>query len=292
MNITMGRAGDIGAWAPVQRVAVAGIDVAVARQGRGMPVVCLHAIAHGARDFEPLARRVADSCEIIAVDWPGHGASGAAVEAASAASYARLLEALLPELTSAPSVVIGCSIGGAAAIRVAATRPDLVRALVLCNSGGLLPVDAFTRRATGLMRSFFAAGARRARWYRPAFDLYYRMVLPEPPARERRDRIVEAAYETAPRLAEAWATFGEPDADLRHLIPSIGQPTLFAWATKDRILPWWRHRKVAASFPDHRIALFRGGHAAFLEAPDEFAAAFVEFMATLDGRSAPQAVRA
>lgn len=268
-----------GAWDPIERHRIGDVDLAVARQGHGEPVVCLHAIAHGARDFEPLAGRVGDVCEIIAVDWPGHGKSGAATTPASAASYAGLLEQLLPALVTRPAIVLGCSIGGAAAIQVAARRPELMRALVLCNSGGLLPVDRGARFATASLHKFFAAGARRAAWYPRAFGLYYRLVLQEPGAVAQRERIVAAAYETAEPLAQAWASFGRPDADLRGLIPKIRQPTLFAWAQGDRILPWSRHRAAAEQFADHRVEMFRGGHAAFLEDPDRFAAALRQFVA-------------
>lgn len=277
---------EAGAWEPVEYHRIDEVEVAVARRGRGVPVVCLHAIAHGARDFEPLAERVGDAAEIIAVDWPGQGRSGPAREPASAASYASLLERLLPQLSDEPVVLLGCSIGGAVAIQLAARRPDLVRALVLCNSGGLLAVDRLTRAATRAMSTFFRQGARGAWWYGGAFGLYYRLVLAETAAAAQRERIVAAAYETAAPLAEAWASFGRPEADLRGLIPQIRQPTLFAWTTGDRILPWSRHAAAARLFPDHRIELFRGGHAAFLEDPQRFAEAFRVFLGDL--KAAPQ----
>lgn len=273
--------GDCGAWAPCEFFDIDGVRIAVSRRGEGIPVVCLHAVAHGARDFEPLAERLAGGCQLLAIDWPGHGRSASSLSPASSAYYADVLIKLLPQLTNEPAVLLGCSIGGAAALQTAARRPDLVRALVLCNSGGLLAVDPFVRTATRLLSRFFAAGARRAAWFPRAFALYYRMVLQAPPAHAQRQRIVDAAYETAEILTQAWSSFGEPSADLRPLIPSIRQPTLFAWAKSDQILPWWRHRKIAATFPNHQISLFRGGHAAFLEDPDAFATRFTEFLRSL-----------
>ena len=76
-------------------VEVDGVQLAVSREGHGPPLVCLHAIAHGARDFEPLARAVRDRFEVICIDWPGHGRSGADREPASAARYAALLVGVL-----------------------------------------------------------------------------------------------------------------------------------------------------------------------------------------------------
>lgn len=270
-----------GAWDPFEWHDAAGATVAVARRGSGPPVVCLHATGHGARDFEPLAERVGDAFEVLAVDWPGQGRSPREDVPASASRYAEILEDLLGKLAAEPPIVVGCSIGGAAAIALAARRPDLVRALVLCDPGGLVAPDAATRFAIGRMRAFFAAGARGAWWFPRAFAAYYRIVLPEEPARAQRDRIVAAGPATAAVLAEAWASFGEPAADLRSLAAGIRCPTLFAWASRDRILPWSRSRRAATAFPDHRVELFRAGHAAFLEDPDRFAASLRRFAASV-----------
>lgn len=270
-----------GAQDPVEFHDVAGTRLAFARRGRGPRVVCLHATGHGARDYEAFAERVGDAFEVIAVDWPGQGRSPREATPASAPRYATLLTALLETLGGGPAIVIGCSIGGAAAIEAAAKRPDLVRALVVCNSGGLVAIDAPSRVAIGLLQRFFAAGANGARWYPKAFEFYYRMVLPGSPAHAQRDRIVAAAVETAPVLAEAWGSFASPQADLRALASTLRCPTLFAWAAKDRILPWSKSRAAAATVPDHRVEMFDGGHAAFLEDPDRFAGIFRGFAAGL-----------
>jgi pimeloyl-ACP methyl ester carboxylesterase len=285
MSITSSPEGGLraaaGARDPVEFHDVAGARLAVARLGCGPPVVCLHATGHGARDYEAFADRVGDAFEVVAVDWPGQGRSPREATPASAPRYAALLTALLEKLGGDPAIVVGCSIGGAAAIETAAKRPDLVRALVVCNAGGLAAIDAPSRFAIGLMHRFFAAGALGARWYPKAFEIYYRMVLPGPAARAQRDRIVAAAAETAPVLAEAWASFASPQADLRSLAPTLRCPTLFAWTAKDRILPWSKSRAAATTVPDHRVEMFDGGHAAFLEDPDRFAERFRRFAAGL-----------
>jgi pimeloyl-ACP methyl ester carboxylesterase len=273
-----------GAWDPVEFHTVAGARVAVARRGRGPAVVCLHATGHGARDFELFADRVGNSFEVFAVDWPGQGVSPRDTAPASAQRYSQILEAVIPELTGGPAIIVGCSIGGAAAIELAARRSDLVRALVLCDPGGLVAIDPAVRFFIGRMTAFFAAGARGARWFPWAFSKYYGLVLPGAPARAQRGRIVASAREIAPVLAEAWASFGEPSADLRALAPVVKCPTLFAWARRDRVIPWDRCKAAATSFPDHRVELFEAGHAAFLEDPDRFAASFTQFAGGLGGR--------
>lgn len=96
------------------------------------------------------------------------------------------------------------------------------------------------------------------------------MVLPRAP--KRRAEIVAAAYDIAPALAEAWEGFSDLDADIRDLAPKVTAPVLVAWAKDDRFIAWSRCKAAVMNFPHHEARLYRGGHAAFLEDLDVFAA--------------------
>lgn len=272
-------------------VVIDGVRLAYDDQGTGQTVLCLHSIAHGARDYAPLRERVRDRCRVVALDWPGHGRSADDHAPASAARYAELLDGFVTALGLDDLVVIGNSIGGSAALRLAARRPERVRALVLADSAGLDRVDAGVRAVTRAMSAFFAAGARGSRWFPRAFALYYGMLLPLPAAHEQRARIVAASGEMAPRLAEAWRSFGEPDADQRAAAAALACPVLVAWAKRDRILQLRRSLPAIRRIPDVRVALFDGGHAPFLECPDAFAARMIEFLDELDARAGGASAR-
>jgi 4,5:9,10-diseco-3-hydroxy-5,9,17-trioxoandrosta-1(10),2-diene-4-oate hydrolase len=128
------------------------------------------------------------------------------------------------------------------------------------------------------MAAFFRAGERGAANFPARFRRYYeRQVLPTAAARWRREEIIQSAPQTVRALREAWESFALPAADLRHLAPVIRCPVLFAWATGDRYVAWSRSRRAASSFPQHRVSLFPGGHAAFLEEPDRFVDEFTAF---------------
>lgn len=266
---------EIGAAEPAAWIEACGDRLAVMRRGRGVPVLCLHAIGHGARDFEAFAERVGDGFEVIALDWPGQGRSPGGTPP-SAENYARLALAALDALGIARAVLLGNSIGGAAALTLAARHRERVRALVLCNSGGLAEITPFARFLIRRFVAFFRAGERGRRWYAPAFRLYYRQVLPD--ARAERERITAADYEIAPVLRQAWESFARPEADLRNLVAQVECPVWIAWARSDRIIAWPRCREAARGFRNVAISLLNGGHAAFLEDPDRFAAGFRTFM--------------
>jgi 4,5:9,10-diseco-3-hydroxy-5,9,17-trioxoandrosta-1(10),2-diene-4-oate hydrolase len=268
----LGAAGD-------REVVVDGVRIAYEDRGAGPAVVCLHAIGHGARDWSALrlpGRRV------IAVDWPGQGRSGDDHQPASPWRYAALLRGFIDALGIERAVLVGNSIGGYAALRLASEAPERVGGLVLANTGGLDRRDRFGVLLTRLFARFFKAGLRGARWWLRAYKLYYDMVLPMPAAAEQRRRIVEAGYESAPVLTQAWQCFALPEHDLRDRIPSIKCPVLFTWAKRDRLIQLRRNRPAIERFADAELIELDAGHSPQLEQPERFEAAVREFLHRID----------
>ncbi|HKV38371.1 MAG TPA: alpha/beta hydrolase [Blastocatellia bacterium] len=260
-----------GAQPPRYTIVLDGVEITYTDSGGTGPcLVCLHAIGHGARDFQDLASRLYPSYRVIALDFPGHGSSGADSHSAGAARYEEIVARFVEKLNLESLTLLGNSIGGAASIRYAAAHPEQVTALVLCNCGGLDPGGLFARVYIAMFVRLFAAGSRGAFWFPWVFARYYRRVLSGEPAREQRDRIIQSAYEIAPILEQAWRGFGKPDADLRTLLPNIHCPVLLAWAKDDFTNQLKRSGLAFDRFPNHRLELFEGGHAAFLEDPDRF----------------------
>lgn len=262
--------------------------IAVTRAGNGPAVICLHAIAHGARDYLKLAERLGGRFTFYAIDFPGHGQSPDDRVAPTPEHYAQLLAAVVDALGLKRFGLIGCSIGGATAIRYAASHPDHVAAMALCNSGGLQKIGLLARIVCGRYARFFATGERGDADYARKFRRYYETVLRLAPAQWRRDEIVADAYKTAGLLRRAWENFPKPEADIRHLVPALRCPVLFAWAEGDKVIPWNRSKAAALTAPDHTVQLFPGGHAAFLEAPEAFDAALLKFVSA----KVPQAASA
>lgn len=272
---------EVGVQPPFEFHKADGTSIGIKRMGRGVPVVCLHATGHGGRDYEAFAQTIASrGFEAITLDWPGQGGSPfeETHRTASAERYADILEALMPQLVLAElPIIVGNSIGGASALIFALRHPEQVRALVLCDPGGLAPVNRLAKIVIGMMVGFFSAGARGARWFPPAFAAYYRRVLPEKPAADQRRRIVRAGFEVAPVLRQTWDSFRAPEADLREFATQLRVPVLFAWAKKDQIVAWSRSKQAVKNIPGAEVQLFNAGHAAFLEDPAAFNQAFFSF---------------
>ena len=271
---------EIGVAPGSPSIEVDGVRLAYSREGRGPTVVCLHAIGHGGRDFDAFASAVADRFEVTRIDWPGQGRSGPDAKLPGAARYAELLTGALAQLKIERPIILGNSIGGAAAMIHAASHP--VAALVLCNTGGLVEITPAIARACNAFSRFFAAGARKAWWFKPAFWAYYSLlVLPSSSARVQRKRIIAAGYEIAPVLRDAWLSFAKPDADLRELASRLDVPVWFAWAKGDRVIPLKLCLPAIKALKNARVTKFGGGHAPFLERPRAFARDFNSFVKSL-----------
>ena len=99
-------------------------------------VLCVHGMSGAATNWTDLMAELAPDFDCAAVDLPGSGLLGAAVEAqpgysirSLAATVIRLIEAL----GRGPVHLVGNSMGGAVAVRAAAGRPDLIKTLTLVS---------------------------------------------------------------------------------------------------------------------------------------------------------------
>ncbi len=187
--------------------------VAYSEIGSGPTVLLLHATLHDRRDFDPILETLARRYRVIAVDWPGHGDSDPvdpAVEP-SAPLFADVLEDVVDGLGLTRAVLIGNSVGGFAAARLAINRPECVAGLVLVNTGGFVPLGPATRAFCRVIgsRAFVRLGA-------PAFIRGYMK------AKTDNDREIVARAIAATKTAEGirtetglWRSFATPEHDLR-----------------------------------------------------------------------------
>ena len=115
-----------------KRVPVHGIELAYDESGDrdAPPAVLLHALGEAAEDWADLAPRLAADHRVLALDLRGHGDSSWPGEY-SAALMADDVVAALDALDVRDAVLVGHSLGGVVAFRIAAARPDLVSLLVV-----------------------------------------------------------------------------------------------------------------------------------------------------------------
>jgi pimeloyl-ACP methyl ester carboxylesterase len=249
-------------------------SVSVRSTGSGPPLVLLHANGSDRHDFDAVTPTLAGSWTVHEPDWPGHGDSGPAVDP-SACGFAAALPTVLDALGGGPFVLLGNSVGGFAAIRTAARRPDLVAALVLVDPGGFTPHWAGTSLGCRMMGSRIAA--RRAMRLLPRVTLRTRTEWTE--AAVERAAVAADDPERVAVFAALWRSFAAPCHDATVDAPALDVPTLVVWGKRDPVLPWRIDgRRAVRCLPGARLVTLRCGHQAHLEMPQPFLNAVSRFL--------------
>ena len=136
-------------------------------RGPAETAVYVHGLAGSATNWTDLMDELSDVATGHAVDLPGAGYSPEPPgRDYSVAAHARTVVAMIERVADRPVHLFGNSLGGAVSVRVAATRPDLVRSLTLISPAlpDLLPRSGPARVALSTVPRLgeWAAGRMRA----------------------------------------------------------------------------------------------------------------------------------
>ena len=112
--------------------------------GDGPPLVLVHGLGGAAANWTLLAPALARRHRLLVPDLPGHGGSSPLAAAPTLNPYADAVAALADLEGLAPAPVVGHSMGGVIALRLALRRPAAVRAVVLAAPAG---ISSTARRA-------------------------------------------------------------------------------------------------------------------------------------------------
>jgi len=197
--------------------------------------------------------------------------------------FADVTEELVERLAPAGAVLVGNSVGGFAAARLAIRRPELVRGLVLVDSGGFLGRPPQVRAFCALM-----AKPRFLRAIYPWFANRYMRPRSDEDLRVRDLGIATTRQDPGLRaVSELWGSFASPEHDLRAEAPSISVPTLILWGKRDPVIPLKVGRRLAETIPGAELTVFDTGHAPAVSDPGAFAARLVPFAeAAFEGSAA------
>jgi 3-oxoadipate enol-lactonase/4-carboxymuconolactone decarboxylase len=240
-----------------------------------MTAVALHAVVDGPADapavlllgslgstvqmWEPQVAALAERFRVVRCDLRGHGRSPVPPGPYSLDDLADDAVALLDRLDIATASVVGLSLGGMTALRLAAREPERVdRLAVLCSSALLGPASGWTERAALVRAEGTAAVAPAvvARWFTD--ELRNR----DPELVSRMQQMIGSTP------AEGYAGCCEAIAamDLRADLPRITAPTLTVAGAEDPATPPDHLAAVAAGVTDGRsLVLPQAAHLASWE---------------------------
>jgi 2-succinyl-6-hydroxy-2,4-cyclohexadiene-1-carboxylate synthase len=253
----------------------------------GPPLLLLHGFTGSLETWRPFCLAWPDHT-LIALDLIGHGQSDAPADPARyrmAQTVADLL-ALLDALALARVAVLGYSLGGRIALRLALTAPERVRCLILEGASPGLPTAAeraARRQSDAALAELIereGVAAFVAHWEQLPLWASQQALPPAVRAQLRAQRLANRPEGLANSLRGLGAGEDEPVLDQ---LPTLGLPVLLIVGALDQ-----RYRELAAAManrlPQAEVAVIPGaGHAVHLEQPAAFAATVQRFLA----RTAP-----
>jgi pimeloyl-ACP methyl ester carboxylesterase len=271
--MTSSTADAVPACPPPRSVALSHGNLSYRERGSGEPIVFLHGLLGSSRSWAFQLEHFGTTRRAIAWDAPGYGQSAVAPVAIDA--FVEALREFLTAIDVECAVVVGHSMGGTVATRLAARHPELVSRLVLsCSHPGYgAPESApmspkFEKRMRELEElGRTAYGEARAR------DL-----LPMPVAPAVRAYAAEVAAETDPEGLRR-ATRMLQLADNRPLLPCLRMPLLVLTGGIDKtVLPELKADLLRLTAGARHIEMPDIAHAPYFQAPDYYDGLIDEFI--------------
>jgi pimeloyl-ACP methyl ester carboxylesterase len=239
-------------------VTINGVETAILSAGRGEPLVFFHGAGTLTRfDF---ALPWAEEFEVIVPYHPGFGESADAPGMTKIDDYVSHSLDLLAALGLARVRLVGQSMGGYIAAKLASEHGDLIEKLVLVCPIGIpipeYPTVDFLKAPPDQLPSLLAVNPRT--------------VIKHLPVQPTEAFIAERMKETmtATRLIGA----APYDHELPGNLSRIASPTLLVWGKQDRLTPTAQHASWAKLMPRAEVKLFDGGHLVLDESPPAVAA--------------------
>jgi pimeloyl-ACP methyl ester carboxylesterase len=254
------------------------------------PALCVHGLEGSSRNWTDLIDLLRNRLACDAMDLPGFGDSPPRPDGRySIAALAQTVIALIGK-KQAPVHLIGNSLGGAVCVKVAATRPDLIKTLTLIS-----PALPDSRPRLDLIRfpvmSMPRVGARVVKQYQvlpperrvadvittcygdPSLFSSDRFAI-EVAELTRRDELGHAAAVLIGSVRTLTAEFLRKG---RHSAwrdaARVTAPTLVIYGSRDRLVDARMAGRAAHQFVDARVVVLpRTGHVAHMEQPDAVAA--------------------
>lgn len=264
---------------------VFGSHVYVAQAGVGNPtsVVLVHGVGDDASQvWDALVPALAEKYHVLTFDLPGFGRSSKPDAVYSPTALAAFVKWAVDRFVKGRFVLVGHSLGGAVALRYAATYPDRLDRLVLADVAGVLHRLALTREL--LSTDLAGRGPSGAEAPLRYVDGLVKSALARLPSLALD---VGAAVEN-PYLRETLLG-GEPgrvaalalsEEDFTQAVYGVNAPTLVLWGSQDRTASLRTASVLGGSLAHATVRFFDGaGHEPMRDQPELFRKTLLDWLA-------------
>lgn len=245
------------------------IATAYVHQGSGTPpIVLLHGFDSSVFEFRRLLPLLAHQRETWAIDLLGFGFTDRPVDVPFTPDAIKShLYHVWETLIGQPVVLVGASMGGAAAIDFTLTHPKAVAQLVLIDSAGFASGSNLGRFLVPPL-GYLATQFLRQPWVRQQVSLkaYYDRGFVTADA-----ELCAALHLQHPRWSRALIAFTQSGGYQfwGDKVAQIEQPTLILWGDRDEILGTADAEKFEQAIPNSQLIWLKNcGHVPHLEQPE------------------------
>lgn len=257
------------------------ISTAFVRQGSGNPpILLLHGFDSSVFEFRRLLPLLATAGDTIAVDLLGFGFTDRQASPSFTCQDIKThLYSFWEREVARPVVLVGASMGGAAAIDFCLTYPQCVEKLILIGSAGISKGPVVGKFLFPPF-DYMAAEFLRRPQVRNNISLtaYYDKTLNSVDAKQ-----CAALHLEMPGWHQALISFTKSGGygSFRDRLGHIEQPTLILWGKNDRILGTQDAAKFQQAIAGSQLIwIERSGHVPHLEQPQITARHILEFIAS------------
>ena len=249
---------------------VNGIEIDYQDTGRGRPILLTHGHMSSRVAWNGQHQALADRYRVISWDIRGHGQTVSPDDPAQYSLEWSIadMRALLAHLGLERAVIGGLSLGGYLSLAFALAHPEMVEALVICDSGPGYRNDQ-----------------ARAQWNERAFSRAAELEtngLESLASRSREVREARSRHRSARALAHATrGILAQQGSTVIDGLPSIRVPTLVIVGDRDQpfVAPC---EYMAKKIPGARLEVIAGaGHSSNLDQPDAFNRVLLDFLDSL-----------
>ncbi len=260
-----------------------GVELAalIAGPGNAQPLVFLHGLGGSFGTWEVVLGDLAARYRVIALDLPGHGKSSKHAPDRvdySLSGLTELLQTAIASLTLTKPILVGHSLGGALALRLALTLDDQIGGVVLIDSAGL--GEEVSPHLLPLM-----AGEPGKLTARGLLELFYedqRLVLDRGVDDMAQTQVTEGAWAAQQAVASGAIDQNGQRFDLLFRLRDVKVPVLMIWGELDRVIPLDHAMDALMLIPDAALRIVTSvGHVPQVEAPGIVATAIDRFAKSL-----------
>ncbi|MBW7923161.1 MAG: 3-oxoadipate enol-lactonase [Burkholderiaceae bacterium] len=262
-------------------VQVDGVSIHYTIEGDGPWLTMSHSLACNLHMWDEEARRLSRRYRVLRFDTRGHGRSDAPAGPYSLATLAGDVRALLAFLGVRGTHFVGLSMGGMIGLALALDAPELLRSLVLCDTGSRFSLDVEARARV------VEAGGLEA-MVAPTLERFLSASF-----RERNGETTEkiaAMIRATPVAGYLGCCRAISTMALTSRLGEIRCPTLVLVGENDVVTPPSMAREIQRGIDDAQLVVVPdAAHLANIEQPEVFNRALLGFVDQVSARSRPDA---